>query len=92
MPLLIAHQHPSSGVRDLLLTSPSFIAFDYESRYPEACAYLGELAKQGKMKYSYYVVGGGLDGCVPAMQDMFAGKNFGKTIVSFKDGARNTKL
>ncbi|CAK9783330.1 NAD(P)-binding protein [Cutaneotrichosporon oleaginosum] len=69
-----------------------FIAFDYEKRYPEARAYLADLAKKDQLKYSYYVVGGGLDGCAPALQDMFSGKNFGKTVVSFQEGEHSTKL
>ncbi|BEJ13576.1 hypothetical protein CspHIS471_0307500 [Cutaneotrichosporon sp. HIS471] len=70
-----------------------FIAFDYEKRYPEARAYLADLARKGQLKYSYYVVGGGLDGCAKALQDMFDGKNIGKTVVSFQDeGDRNPKL
>lgn len=77
---------PSNG------TDPRFIAFDYESRYPEARAYLAELVKQGKLRYNYYVVPGGLDGCVPALTDMFGGKNFGKTVVSFKEDGRGAKL
>ncbi|BEI82746.1 hypothetical protein CcaverHIS002_0306140 [Cutaneotrichosporon cavernicola] len=59
-----------------------FIAFDYEKRYPEARAYLADLARKGQLKYSYY-----------ALQDMFDGKNIGKTVVSFQDeGDRNPKL
>ncbi|GMK56318.1 hypothetical protein CspeluHIS016_0301580 [Cutaneotrichosporon spelunceum] len=69
-----------------------FIAFDYEKRYPEGRAYLADLAKKGQIKYAYYVTGGGLDGCVKALQDMFDGKNYGKTVVSFKEGERGTKL
>lgn len=64
-------------------TMQGFIAFDYAKRYPEARAYLTDLANKGKLKYDYHVVPGGLDGCVQGLSDMFAGRNVGKTVVSF---------
>lgn len=73
-------------------SSPQFIAFDYEDRYHEGRAYLSDLYNRGLLKYDYYVKEGGLAGCVPAFQDMFAGKNYGKTVVSFVDGGRGAKL
>ncbi|KAL1412430.1 hypothetical protein Q8F55_000175 [Vanrija albida] len=73
-------------------TMQGFIAFDYEKRYPEARAYLSDLAAKGKLKYDYHVVGGGLDGCVPAMQEMFDGKNYGKTVVAFDEKEAKPKL
>lgn len=70
-----------------------FIAFDYAQRYPEARAYLADLAQRGLLKYDYHVVGGGLDGCVQSLTDLFAGNNVGKSVVSFVEaGDRVTKL
>lgn len=66
-----------------------FIAFDYEKRYPEARAYLADLAAKGDLKYAYHLVPGGLDSCPRAIQEMFDGKNYGKTIVQFdENGAK----
>lgn len=56
-----------------------FIAMDYAKRYPEARAYLADLASKGMLKYDYHVVPGGLEGCVRGLKDMFEGKNTGKT-------------
>ena len=64
-------------------TLEGFIAFDYEARYPEARAYLSDLASKGLIKYDYHLVPGGLDGCVTAIGDMFGGRNVGKTVVDF---------
>lgn len=62
-----------------------FIVFEYATRYPEARAYLSDLKARGKIVYDYHVVEpsqgekNGLKKCVPALEDVFAGRNFGKT-------------
>ena len=62
-----------------------FIVFEYASRYAEGRAYLSDLKARGKITYDYHVVGpegndkNGLGKCVPALEDVFEGRNFGKT-------------
>lgn len=61
-----------------------FIVFEYASRYPEARAWLADQYSKGNIKYDYHIVGAGskgdgLDMCVGALQEVFEGKNFGKT-------------
>ena len=64
-----------------------FIVFEYASRYPEARAWLADQVSKGNIKYDYHVVRpdqgkeDGLDGCVPALQGIFEGMNFGKWYV-----------
>lgn len=62
-----------------------FIVFDYAKRYGEARAYLADMVDRGKIKYDYHVLGpkkgeeDGLGRCVGALEDVFTGRNFGKT-------------
>ncbi|KAL7420909.1 hypothetical protein Q5752_004863 [Cryptotrichosporon argae] len=64
-----------------------FIVMEYAARYAEGRARLAQLRKDGQLEYKYHVVRGGVGGCVNALQDMFAGKNEGKTVVHINDRA-----
>jgi NADPH-dependent curcumin reductase CurA len=59
------------------LTVQGFIILDYASRVPEGRAYLADLRGKGKVDYAYHVTEG-LENCVQALQEVFAGKNYGK--------------
>jgi NADPH-dependent curcumin reductase CurA len=62
-----------------------FIVFDYATRYGEGRAYLADMVERGKIKYEYHVLKpgrgeeDGLGQCVGALEDVFSGRNFGKT-------------
>lgn len=62
-----------------------FIVFDYATRYGEGRAYLGDMVQRGKIKYEYHVLQpekgeeDGLGKCVGALEDVFTGRNYGKT-------------
>lgn len=62
-----------------------FIAMDYASRYPEAQAYLADLASKGKLNYDYTILEpkagepDGLGRCVEGMAVVSEGGNVGKT-------------
>ena len=62
-----------------------FIAMDYAKRYPEAQAYLSDLASKGKMEYEYMILKprsndpDGLGRCVEGMEVLATGRNVGKT-------------
>lgn len=59
-----------------------FVVLDYESRYPEAVAYLADLQQKGKVEYRYHVVEGkGVEGCVGALNGLYDGENVGKVSV-----------
>ena len=62
------------------LTVQGFIILDYASRFPEGRAYLADLRSKGKIDYAYHVTEG-LENCVNALEEVFAGKNYGKAYV-----------
>ncbi|WVQ78793.1 hypothetical protein IAT38_000884 [Cryptococcus sp. DSM 104549] len=62
------------------VTYRGFVVLDHGDRFAEGIEYLSDLAKKGKMDYSY-LLKEGLDNCVPALKDLFDGKNLGKTVV-----------
>ena len=64
------------------LTVQGFIILDYASRFPEGRAYLADLRSKGKIEYAYHVTEG-LENCVNALEEVFAGKNYGKAYVPF---------
>jgi len=59
------------------LTIQGFIILDYASRFPEGRAYLADLRAKGTIDYAYSITDG-LENCVKALQEVFAGKNYGK--------------
>ena len=56
-----------------------FIVFDYEKRYQEGREAIGRMMKDGKLRYKYHFVEGGVDACVGGLQSLFEGANEGKT-------------
>ncbi len=58
-----------------------FIVMDYESRYAEGREALGKMMQNGKMKYKYHFVEGGIASCVDGLKGLFEGANEGKTWV-----------
>ena len=61
-------------------TMKGFFAHTQVERYPEARAQLAAWLDQGKLKAPEYMLDG-IENVGPAFCDLFAGKNFGKTVV-----------
>jgi len=73
------------------------IVLDYADRFDEARTYLAELRAKGKLQYEYHLVlpqkdKSGLERCTEALEDVFAGKNRGKTLVRVSPMDRESKL
>ncbi|KAK8850682.1 hypothetical protein IAR55_004602 [Kwoniella newhampshirensis] len=80
------------NVISMKATWKGFIIMDHADRYVDGIKYLAGLQKEGKLEYQYHVTEG-LDTCVGTLQDMFAGRNVGKTVVKIaRDEDRNSKL
>jgi NADPH-dependent curcumin reductase CurA len=56
-----------------------FIVFDYEKRYQEGREAIGRMMRDGKLRYRYHFVEGGVDACVDGLKGLFEGANQGKT-------------
>lgn len=59
------------------LTIQGFIILDYANRFAEGRAYLADLRSKGKIDYAYSITDG-IENCVKALEEVFAGKNYGK--------------
>lgn len=57
-----------------------FVVYDYEDRNDEAIARLGQLVRQGKLRYREHIVDG-LENAPQAFIDLFESKSFGKQLV-----------
>ncbi|WWD20857.1 hypothetical protein CI109_105334 [Kwoniella shandongensis] len=80
------------NVISMKATWKGFIVMDHAARFKDGITYLADLQKQGKLEYKYHVTEG-LDTVVGTLQDMFAGKNVGKTVVKVaKDDSDKSKL
>ena len=57
-----------------------FVVYDYEDRDDEAIARLGQLIKQGRLRFRENIADG-LDNAPQAFIDLFDGRSFGKQLV-----------
>ncbi|KAK4689670.1 hypothetical protein P7C73_g434, partial [Tremellales sp. Uapishka_1] len=68
-----------------------YIVFDHAARFAEAEAYLAQLKEKGQLKYDYHLLNG-VAKCPEALQEVFAGKNYGKCLVKISKEAGSSKL
>lgn len=64
-----------------------FVVFDYADQYEEARKQMSQWMKEGKLKMFEYVVDGDVGDYMDVFQQMYRGKNLGKTVVRMPGAA-----
>ncbi|WP_211220990.1 NADP-dependent oxidoreductase [Nocardioides insulae] len=64
-----------------------FVVFDYQDRYPEAVAAIGELITSGRLVARETVLPGGVAGFPEALLGLFRGVNTGKLVLAVEESA-----
>ena len=82
-----AQSKPAAGPRNYLsllvnrARMEGIVVFDFADRFPQAVQELSRYLQDGRLKSREHVVEGGIDAFPEALQQLFAGTNFGKLVL-----------